>query len=813
MSNKFEWLTDEEAHWLDLEPEPLPERTEPKPRRWLWLLLVMISASGWWVRWQIQQHLETTAVSITQDVHTAYDLYSRAAIEQDSELLKSVIAGSHRPWVRTQLALLDESLLLGRWSMGLWSLDDTAVPQLSQIILSPDLSEAEVVTRQPFATEAGNSRNETVTLEQRTLFRYGSGRWLVVPPETAYWGDWRIESGERLTLIYPQRDEATANDLLPALEAELSRACRILQLPCSPDDRITIRLDTDPASLLQAGDPVRMLASQPVLNLPAPSLVGLPADNASAQALWQGYTAHLVTALLVQYSGWRCCRQGLFHQALIDYQLAQLDLRLWPIQASDYQEMVRNPLVGPNSLGRYWRETPVRPINGYAQPQVYIAMDVLLRENPDLNPFSLQQSLSTFNFYPEWINQDRRLAAFNQGDFQRAWLERITAHLPQTELPPPTQDLLLLCSPGGRLARFGLYRYEWQTDTWTTELTTRGLAFLAGLPGDEGVLLQEHLGPGRRFRTYSWMNGREQTIVVNPLTSVMFHADVVDESLLLYLYNFDQNRVLFNLVDLNACGADGCRVMAYDQAPAWSPDGQWVLLDAGLGSLHLREVGKDVDEWRRNGRHPFWLTNHTFGYVMTDLLVIEAVGSKASQQTYTLAALDEAILEAHPAVEWQIQTITTSPNEPSALFIAIAYTDPTEESRGTMVLRYDLVSATATSLLETADYFSPFSIFSFSPDGRWLTVESHADSDFEWQLDLYKLDSGQHLTYRSAQSPSQAGYDWSADGHWLMRLQENFIHLSAPEAGYDRLLAYDFAACSFGAWVDKGKEGDMNGFR
>ncbi len=803
MSNNFEWLTDEEANWPEIDPEPLPKVMEVKSRRWLWLLLVIISVSGWWLHWQIEKRLETTAVSITQDVHTAYDLYSRAAIEQDSELLKSVIAGSQRPWVKTQLALLDESLLLGRWSMGLWPLDDTAVPQLSQITVSPDLSEAQVVTRHTFATEEGNGHKAPITLEQTTLFRYGSERWLVVPPETAYWGDWRIESGEKLTLIYPQRDEAAANALLSALEAELSRACRILQLPCSPDDRVTIRLDSDPASLLQVGDPVQMLASQPVLNLPAPSLVGLPTDNASEQALWQGYKAHLVTAVLVKYSDWRCCRQGLFHQALIDFQLAQLDLRPWPIQASHYQEMLHNPLAGPNSLGRYWREPPVRPLNSYAQPQVYIAMEVLLHENPDLNPFNLQQSLSTFNFFPEWINQDGRLAVFNQGDFQRAWLERLTAHLPPTDLPLPTQDLLLLCSPGGRLARFGLHRYEWQSDTWTAELTPRGLAFLAGLPGDEGVLLQEHLGPGRRLRTYSWVDGREQPIDVNPLASVMFHADPVDENLLLYLYNFDQNRVMFNLADLDACGPDGCQLTAYDQTPTWSPDGQWLLLDDGLNSLHLRKVDEDEDEWQHNGRHPFWLTNNMFGYVMADLLIIEDVGDRAIQQTHSLAILNEAIVAAHPTVEWQIQAIITAPNDPSALLIAIAYTYPMEESRGTMVLRYDLASATVTTLLEPADYFSPFSPFSFSPDGRWLTVESYADSDFEWQLDLYRLDSDQHLTYRSMQNPLQAGYDWSADGRWLMRLQENFIHLSAPEAGYDRLLAYDFAACSYGAWVNK----------
>jgi hypothetical protein len=170
-----------------------------------------------------------------------------------------------------------------------------------------------------------------------------------------------------------------------------------------------------------------------------------------SMGLWQAYKAHLVTAVLVHYSGWQCCRQGLFHQALIDCQLAQLDLRLWPIQASHYQEMLHNPLAGPKSLDRYWHEPPVRPINGYAQPQIYIAMEVLLHENPDLNPFILQQTLSTFDFFYEWINQNNRLVVFNQGDFQRTWLERIMAHLPASDLSLPTQDLLLLCSPGGHL--------------------------------------------------------------------------------------------------------------------------------------------------------------------------------------------------------------------------------------------------------------------------------------------------------------------------------------------------------------------------
>lgn len=431
MSTDFEWITGDDGHWSAPQPELPPK---PTARRWLLLAMVVLLAAGVAVHWQVRQRVEAATTAVVEDARSAYHLYVRAAANHDPELLRSVISGSHPQWVTAQLALLDEGLLLGRWSMGLHPVPETAVPAIVRITPTSDLTEAEVVTQQTFSFVHADGRKEQAALEHTTLFRHGRDRWLAIRPEAEFWGKWYLKHGQQITLIYPQRDAKIADHLLLGLEAELARACRRLQLPCSPDDSYTIRLDTNPASLATVGDPGSMLTQQNVLNLPAPSLVGRPVDITGERALLRGYKAHFITAVIVHHTGWHCCEQGLFHQALIDLQLQQLDLRPWPLQTQHYQEMVRNPVVGVYSLGRYWHEPPTPAAHAFAWPQVYTMLDVLLQEKPELTPFALQQSLVTTDSYRNWINKHIGFVFFNQGRFQRAWLNAVQAHLPPARL-------------------------------------------------------------------------------------------------------------------------------------------------------------------------------------------------------------------------------------------------------------------------------------------------------------------------------------------------------------------------------------------
>ncbi|GIK55878.1 MAG: hypothetical protein HND44_09600 [Chloroflexi bacterium] len=799
MPADFEWVTEDEGDWPEpsLPPPPRPRRAIPW--RWLLILLLVVAVSGLWLAGQMQRRVEAATTAVIQDVRAVYSLYTRAAQNQDADLIKTVISGSSPVWWEGQLALLSEDLLLGRWSMGLLSPKNGRAPEIVDIIPAADLSQAEVIARQPFTVVHADGRSETVTLETTTLLRQGVDRWLVAAPHTGFWGEWQVLNGRALTLIYPQRDQEAAEKLLPGLEAELARACRQLDLPCPAANSYTIRLDTDPASLLQAADPVAMLTRQPILSLPAPTLVGRPIDAAGERALLRAYAAHFITAVLVYNTGWRCCEQGLFHQALIDYQLAQLDLRPWPLHASHYQTMVHDPLVGVAALGRYWHEPPVRPLSGIAQPQIYTMIAVLLRQKPALNPYALQHRLTVAESYQYWIANHTGFSFVNQGYFQEAWLAHVQANLatPAADLPLPAQDLMALCRErGGGFPR--LMRYSWRDDSWSLVMDGRRLQFMAGLPGDAGVLLQEQIGRERLVHVFGWQDGREQSIALYPAQSTIFRVDPVGEDVLLYVYKFDEQAAEFNRVEMDNCRPDGCGLAGYAYPPLWSPDGSWQLGVSEEDTIWLRDAaGRVVQE--RHGRAPFWLNTIQYGYVGDDDLILATLAESVSPRRYSLAALKAALAHLQ---NWQVFATAVEPGG-QAVFMAVSYTAvPSGDLvSGTLLLRYDLAEETVEPLFAGAERFGPYHPLAFSPDGRWLNMQTYSSREFDWQLDILHLDTGQHERYRSAQNIALPGYDWSADGRWLLRVDDGFVHVSAPAVGYDQLLMTPGGSCDFVAWV------------
>lgn len=334
-------------------------------------------------------------------------------------------------------------------------------------------------------------------------------------------------------------------------------------------------------------------------------------------------------------------------------------------------------------------------------------------------------------------------------------------------------------------------------------LADRRLQFLAGLPEDEGVLLQEQPILGQPLHTFAWVNGREQTIAHHPAPSALFRTDAVGADMLLYVFKFDENSPLFDLVDLADCGPTACLTAEFRHVPVRSPDGRWLLSVDDEERLWLRRAADVSVGLLWHGRAPFWLADDVYGYVTEEQMMINTLPGHVNVQAYPLDAVAAAAHDTYALQEWQVHTLVPNPQNQNEVFIASAYTAVVEGDRvkGTMVLRFDLARGTATFLFETAGYFGPYNPFSFSPDGQWLTVQSYTDELFDWQLDILNLQSAQHVTYRSAHNVALPGYDWSADGRWLLRVDGDFIHLSAPEFGYDQLVVYDFANCNFAAWV------------
>jgi Tol biopolymer transport system component len=92
----------------------------------------------------------------------------------------------------------------------------------------------------------------------------------------------------------------------------------------------------------------------------------------------------------------------------------------------------------------------------------------------------------------------------------------------------------------------------------------------------------------------------------------------------------------------------------------------------------------------------------------------------------------------------------------------------------------------------------------FSPTGRWLTADLQSDRRMRSTLYLYDLESGE-LTEYSSLFALPAGYDWSADGRWLLMTDSYMLHLIDPAGGYQIIHPYDAnTTCYMAAWVAPG---------
>ncbi|MGB5058661.1 MAG: hypothetical protein WBO48_08205, partial [Candidatus Promineifilaceae bacterium] len=212
-------------------------------------------------------------------------------------------------------ALFQQEMLWDRSSFGL-----NVLPSASAVVsmtVAPDLQSAELLVErryvvsktdanQPdgrganFNASAPTTQSEAVTLLLPLIFRKGESRWLLSPPSEAYWGGWQQVEGHYITLIFPERDADIALRLLPEMDAQVKKLCNFEPAADCPGGwQLLVRLETDPASLTAVADPQTLLQPAPIFELPTPSLIGLPVDEAGYEALAQAYAGQVVNRAIV----------------------------------------------------------------------------------------------------------------------------------------------------------------------------------------------------------------------------------------------------------------------------------------------------------------------------------------------------------------------------------------------------------------------------------------------------------------------------------------------------------------------------------
>jgi WD40 repeat protein len=873
MSNKFDWQAEDNLDWDALPDDEEIKKRNPKRRRWLVLLIILLSlagAAGLFLR-QIDRRVEENTQAMRADIISSHNLLHIADADQDEELFFSILSGSDSAWTAAQKDLFDAGLLHNRTPLGLSAPQTreslvTVEDDALSINFSPDLREAEVLFEQPFTIEIGHGLTGTVVLQETAVYRQGRERWLLAPPQAQFWGSQTGLQGSRLSLSTPERDAELADRLRPDLERKIDEMCQTLAaVNCPSDLAIEVRFSTDPASLAAMNKPLVAEQAGGVLQvvLPAPTLAGIPIDEQGYQALFRGYAAQLITAVISHLVDFTCCRHAAFHQALVHHQLDQLSLRPWPVTTIDYQRILDEQLQITN-IDTLWRSEDGDILSGPEGWRVYAFLDYLLTTYPELDAATLQRELVRHESIYRWLEDSFPESTATADSVsisslvRRFWLQAYTQTFSTNSTglaPAPAQDLQIIClaqDENGTADPFaGLYRYNMRQNTWSEEYRTPNMLFMNPLPDDNSLMLVEYLAGDHRWVTQLWEDGRANPII----TDVDKHAisfgntDPDGFNLTTFVFPPAGEDAVITLFDLQQCDEGGCSSRLFPSIPVWSPDGsqavftdepnaQLALLQSSLrtilfdpaaetNSLDLYQAGRDQlmegDALSAvggltnigSGHAPFWLDNDTVGYIALtngrfsrpgrEILYTPA-GEDDPQVLLTMDDLRTAVPDADTvdSVFW-IHYVMVHPTDPNLLFIVTL----SGLDKQAHLFSYDRADGEVQHIMQNS--YAADHTLSLSPDGRFQVLTGRnanqpgIDRDNALLL-LHNLalNSTTPFLIQPANFSPFPTYDWSGDGEWLaMMLDQNLVGLFSPQHSELKLIQSAHVNCSSPAWINR----------
>lgn len=409
----FDWHSEEGQSWAD---EPEGHEGGRRLRRRLFLALALLLAIGGvsaFLLLQLGQQAEEVTEDEREAVLASFYLVRQAAESRDAELLSTFLSGRDPRWSAAQEALVRHGGLWDRPGLGLNLLPGGSGAGLrprgsltvTEVTVSADLTEAEVVAEQRYSTAIGSGISGTVRLRHDAVYRLGPDRWLYAPPEDPreYWGEWMTRTGRLLTVVYPERDRHIVLRLAADLEKKLAAVCGSYQGGCSFNAPIQMRLSDDPqilTTVLERGQIVHAAGAEIVL--PTPTLAGMPVDQAAYEALYRGYATHLLGTVLTHYVWqWQCCEHRPFFQAVLDQELVRLGLKAWPVMATDYASRLEDEARLSSMIPLWESEKRALPddLGGH------MVVEFLLWRDPGATPTLLASMLNFSGNYWTWLQQ------------------------------------------------------------------------------------------------------------------------------------------------------------------------------------------------------------------------------------------------------------------------------------------------------------------------------------------------------------------------------------------------------------------------
>lgn len=836
----FEWQTEDERSWE--QPEAGGGSESPNGRRWLWMLLFAgLIITGAYLGWQqVQERVDAGAEAVRKEVRASFALAERAALERDQELFGSLLSGRSATWTDTQRVRVEQGLLFGETGRLFAFAYGGAAGAEPAVDLNPELTEAFLSVGQPFIVDAGSGITETVVLTQTHVFRRGNARWLLSPPDDDYWGSWQTRNGRALQLAYPQRDEEIAVRLHEDLERKLMELCRTL-VDCPSDFGMMLRLETDVQSIVAVAGGEERLSGGRELVLPAPSLVGLPADEAAYAALFRGYARHLISAALIEAVEYDCCELAPFQEALLDWHLSRLSLRSAPLATKQYLDLVEAPVL-IESMWRLSRPYAPRASDEEAPLHIHAFIDFLrsrlsFRQDP---LGDIQRGLVASRSFSGWVSALTDYQPANPTPLQTDWDQFIwdkarEAQAMAQPLPAellPEQDILAMCGN----QTLDLVRYSPETGVWSQEIAT-DVAFsaLASFPNGDGYMMTGQY-PDQSFETgmvsYIGKRGSEPFLLDQEEWMMPWRVEEPGgERMVVWLFGAasSEGAPRNALVDPASCTPEGCDLQPIPGVPIWSPAGR-LALAINLQNSDVLYLPPGASEWQslafNSSIFPFWIDEQQFGVVEGPGIggrhALLAVDVESGEMNELIAADDLAgalpegqrrgslfftVALRHPFIENALLVGALGGDNPPRSYLFLVTLGQGSEGVATVA---------DTTLLTTLE--GNLNVGWLAPEfqrqvERFLVLpySTYSESSSTQRMLVYDLQ--EHRVVLTTAGAMNTGFmmgpeQWSADGRWLAHAFGQVIHLAAPAQQsrgepLRQLIFHDFERCESPVWVNR----------
>ena len=834
MANNFNWRTDEEFDWDEEEITAAPRQRAPlawqRPARILAVLL-LVGAAVFLVTRRAREQVDETTAEVNEDVLSSFDLLLRATEKADRELFLTLLSGRDAGWTEAQKMLLDSGLIFGRQTFNL-QLDraglDENRPVAENITLSSDFTAAEVTFRAPYAAEVGNGLSVPIVLEQTQVYRRGNDqRWLLSPPLEDFWGAWATIAGQRLRVRYPLRDEALATRLAADLDSRLGAMCRLPGVVCPVDLRVELRLGEEPGTLLTGLDKETQIAGGPSFNLPAPTLVGIPVDEAGYQALLRGYAGHIVSALLTGYSGYECCDHPLFYQALLDFQLNQLAIQAWPLAQEDYGFLL-NTAPPASKMFQIWSE-PFDPLRERgAWQQVYALVDFVLSSETTTSVPEMQRMLNRHATFSGWLYGLIDFPYYDEPAVNQAWLQflydkaDLVARVPPR--PFPEESMALVCLARVLAGPTEIVRYDLETMTATDTLAIPGSDFDGRevYPLPDGRIVAHTLTADGEFATIVIEEGAEPLVIDLPVDGLNHNTRVESYAAngsLIFRHDqvLNRDRPSYSLFVPAECTRESCRSQRLPGRVELAPDGAHALAftplrDSAVGAAQL--LGADLLPLQGLGSAwgGGWFDDDTFYILGLDGIYRGSVGDSRLQTLVDRASLRSLGFFSASTEEESLffSSATPNPNNPEQMLVAFSAIDSEQEVFGSQLLLLDLTDGeiriepfpapeTAGEDPLLASYY-----VEVEAHGPWIQLLSFSPltSTFMGTIQIVDWRGRIQNTLTTQGFNNLNDLRWSPDHNWLIVMDQRWTRVLAVGSDYQRLLFRgNDDGCSGGYWA------------